>query len=185
MISLSSIFSSFRNFSASFSVAGSSGEALRRGEGRAARAARRGLDFPFGRSPYAPSSSRSSGGDKKGGAAVIVVIVIALAIIAISWGASILIKLAISRSREFMADAGSVELTKDPDAMISALRKIEGHAAIEDMPSRMQAFFIETPAMREVSSVFATHPPIAARIDALVRFAAGRDLNTPRAETNA
>ena len=138
----------------------------------------RSLDFPFGRSPHAPASSRSSGGDKKGGAAIIIVIAIALAIIAISWGASLLIKLAISRSREFMADAGSVELTKDPDAMISALQKISGHAAIADMPSRMQAFFIETPAVRAVSSAFATHPPVEDRIDALVRFAAGRDLRS-------
>jgi heat shock protein HtpX len=73
-----------------------------------------------------------------------------------------------------MADAGSVELTKDADAMISALRKIGGHAAIPDMPSRMHAFFIETPAVRGVSSFFATHPSIEERIEALVKFAGGR-----------
>jgi heat shock protein HtpX len=138
----------------------------------------RNLDFPFGRSPSAPSSSRSSSGDRdgKGAAAVVIVILIALAIIAISWGVSILIRLAFSRAREFMADAGSIELTKDPDAMISALRKISGHASIADMPSRMHAFFIETPAVRRSSAMFETHPPLEDRIDALVRFASGRDI---------
>ena len=136
----------------------------------------RGLDFPFGYSPHAPSSSRAKDSDDKNGAAIIVVVIIALAIIAISWGLSVLIRLALSRSREFLADAGSVELTKDPDAMISALQRISGQAAIPDMPSRMHAFFIETPAVRAVSSLFATHPPIEERIAALVRYGGGREV---------
>ena len=133
----------------------------------------RNLDFPFGRGPRFPASSRSSG--RKNAGAVIIVILIAIAIVAISWGLSIVIRLAISRTREFLADAGSVELTKNPDAMISALRKIEGHAAIPDMPSRMHAFFIETPAVSGVSALFATHPPIEDRIAALVRYGGGQD----------
>jgi heat shock protein HtpX len=135
----------------------------------------RNWDFPHGWSPKGPATSRSRS-DRDGGAGVIIAIVIALAIIAISWGVSVLIRLAISRSREFLADAGSVELTKDADAMISALRKIEGHAAIVDMPSRMHAFFIETPAVSRVSHLFATHPPIEERIAALVRHAGGHDV---------
>jgi heat shock protein HtpX len=43
------------------------------------------------------------------------------------------------------------------------------------MPSRMHAFFIETPAVRPVSSFFATHPSIDERIAALVKYAGGRD----------
>jgi heat shock protein HtpX len=135
----------------------------------------RNLDFPFGGSPRFPASS-SSRGRGKNGAAIIIVILIAIAIIAISWGLSIVIRFAISRSREFMADAGAVDLTKNPDAMIAALRKIEGHSAIPDMPSRMHAFFIESPAMRPVSGLFATHPPIEERIAALVRYGGGQDL---------
>jgi heat shock protein HtpX len=67
-------------------------------------------------------------------------IVIAIAVIMVSWGISTLIRFALSRSREYLADAGSAELTKNPDA----LRKIEGHARF-DVPSRMEAFFIENP----------------------------------------
>src|SRR5205085_2678862 len=73
----------------------------------------RNFDFPFGLGPRYPATSRSRDRDRNG-AAILIVILIAIAIIAISWGLSILIRLAISRSREFMADAGSVDLTKNP-----------------------------------------------------------------------
>src|SRR6476659_3674441 len=67
---------------------------------------------------------RRSSDDRKGGAGI--AIVIAIALIAVAWILSIVIRFALSRQREYLADAGSVELTKNPDAMISALRKIEG-----------------------------------------------------------
>lgn len=131
----------------------------------------RRLDFPFG---YAPRRSQDRR-ERNGSGAAIVIIVIALAVIALSWGVSVLIRFAISRSREFLADAGSVELTRDPDAMISALRRIEGHAVIADMPSRMHAFFIESPASAPSRGWFSTHPPVEERIGALVSFAGGID----------
>ena len=59
-----------------------------------------------------------------------VAVLIALALIAVAWILSIVIRLALSRKREFLADAGSVELTKNPDAMIAALRKIEGRGEL-------------------------------------------------------
>jgi heat shock protein HtpX len=109
--------------------------------------------------------------DKKGGAAIAIVIAIALA--ALSWLLAILLKLALSRRREYLADAGSVELTKDPDAMISALKRIEDHAQIDHVPSLVQEAFIENPSTG-FSGLFDTHPPIEARIDALVKYAGGR-----------
>src|SRR6185503_6832525 len=66
---------------------------------------------------------RSSSDGRKGGAGL--AIIIAIAIIVVVWILSIVIRFALSRQREYLADAGSVELTKNPDAMISALRKIE------------------------------------------------------------
>ena len=81
--------------------------------------------FSGGRS----SSSSSSSGDRKGGGAV-VAILIAVVLILVAWLLSVVVRLALSRSREFLADAGSVELTKNPDAMISALRKIEGRGEL-------------------------------------------------------
>ena len=97
-------------------------------------------------------------------------IVLAVAIILITWGVSTLIRFALSRSREFLADAGSAELTKNPDAMVRALRKIESNAAF-DVPSRMEAFFIENPVSNRVSGLLATHPSIEERIEALQRYA--------------
>ena len=86
---------------------------------------------------------RSSGGDKKGGAGI--AIVIALAIIALVWILSIVIRFALSRQREYLADSGSVELTKNPDAMISALRKIEGRGEIPGANSAVMEMCIDNP----------------------------------------
>jgi heat shock protein HtpX len=141
----------------------------------------RNLDFPLGR---LPRSSGKSSGDNKG--AVFIVVLIALALIALSWGLAMLTRLALSRSREFMADAGAVELTKNPDALISALRKIEKRATIPDMSSRMSAFFIESPLVRQSNDWFATHPSMDARVAALVAYAGGRtELVDDEAEAEA
>ncbi|MDX2277020.1 MAG: M48 family metallopeptidase [Hyphomonadaceae bacterium] len=115
------------------------------------------------------SSSRREGG---GGLAIIV----ALVLIGVAYGLAIVIRFAMSRSREYLADAGSVELTKNPDAMISALQKISGNAFV-NAPSEVREMFIENPHS-DFASMFATHPPIEKRIEALARFAGGR-VNAP------
>jgi heat shock protein HtpX len=86
----------------------------------------------------------------------------------------VLIRFALSRSREFLADAGSAELTKNPDGLVRALRKIENHARM-DVPSRMEAFFIENPVSNRLTGLLATHPPIAERVEALQRYAGAVD----------
>ena len=69
--------------------------------------------------------------DSKGsGGGAIIVVIIAVVLIVVAWLLSQVVKLALSRSRELLADAGSVELTKNPDAMISALRKIESRGEL-------------------------------------------------------
>ena len=64
------------------------------------------------------SSSSSSDSDSKGGGGAIFIVILAIALIVLAWLLSQVVKLALSRSRELLADAGSVELTKNPDAMI-------------------------------------------------------------------
>ena len=116
-------------------------------------------------------TSWTGGGDRRrrgGGAGLF--ILVALAIAAIGWVLALVIRMAISRRREFVADAGAVELTKNPDAMISALQKISGRSQIH-APSSVRSMFLDDD--EGVMSVFATHPPIAKRIDALVRYAGG------------
>jgi heat shock protein HtpX len=118
--------------------------------------------------------ARQTGGRRGGGAAIL----IALALIALAWILSIVVRLALSRSRELLADAGSVELTKNPDAMISALRKIEGRGELTRSPSAIMEMCIDNPR-EEFSDLFATHPSIQRRVDALVRFAGGHDWIPP------
>jgi heat shock protein HtpX len=118
-------------------------------------------------------SSSSSGGGKKGGGGAIA-IVIALVIIAIAWFLSLVIRFALSRSREYLADAGSVELTKNPDAMISALRKIEGRAEMPAVPSGIMEMCIEN-QKNSIADMFSTHPSIARRVEKLIAVAGGVD----------
>ena len=146
----------------------------------------RAWDFPYGIYPRGRRTTRSgdgwttgtsSGGDSKrerdgGPAGALIAIAIALAIILLTWGVSTIIRFALSRSREYLADAGSVELTKNPDAMIQALQKISRNPRVEVI-SRMEAFFIETPIAERVVGILSTHPSIEERIEAIQRFAGG------------
>ena len=118
------------------------------------------------------SSSSSGGSSKKGGAGI--AILIALALIAISWILSIVIRFALSRQREYLADAGSVELTKNPDAMITALRKIENRGELPRANSAVMEMCIDNPRT-DFTDIFATHPSIDKRVEALVKMAGGHD----------
>jgi heat shock protein HtpX len=116
---------------------------------------------------------RRSRDDSKGGGAGIA-IVIAIALIVVVWVLSIIIRFALSRQREYLADSGSVELTKNPDAMISALRKIEGRGDMPGANSAVMEMCIDNP--REgFSNIFDTHPSVEKRVEALVKFAGGHD----------
>src|SRR5205085_334705 len=127
--------------------------------------------FQSGFSWRRSSSSRSEG---KGGGGIVVAIIVALALIAVAWLLSIVIRFALSRKREFLADAGSIELTKNPDAMITALRKIEGRGELHGATSAVMEMCIDNPR-EDFSNLFDTHPPINARVEAIVKFAGGHD----------
>ena len=90
-----------------------------------------------------------------------------------------LIKLAISRRREFMADAGAVEITRQPTGLINALRKISGDTeALEAANKATAHMYIINPfkgkrdrrALSKMASLFNTHPPLEERIDALQKM---------------
>ena len=128
-----------------------------------------------GRRSWSSSRSSSSSDNRRSsGGGAIVAILIAVALIALAWLLSQMVRLALSRSREYLADAGSVELTKNPDAMISALRKIENRGELPGATSAIMELCLDNP--REgFSDLFATHPSVNARVEALVKFAGGRD----------
>jgi len=91
-----------------------------------------------------------------------------------AWLLSQVVKFALSRSRELLADAGSAELTKNPDAMISALRKIENRGELPGATSAVMELCVDNP--REgFADLFATHPSVDSRVQALVKFAGGHD----------
>jgi heat shock protein HtpX len=121
--------------------------------------------------PRIRSSGGSSSGKKGGGAGAII---IAIVLIAVAWFLSLVIRFALSRSREYLADAGSVELTKNPDAMISALRKIEGRAEMPAVPSGIMEMCIEN-QKNGVADLFSTHPSVDARVAKLIKVAGGHD----------
>mgnify|MGYP001620062998 FL=1 len=84
-----------------------------------------------------------------------------------------IIQLAISRNREFLADAGSAELTRNPDALVRALQKISKDTEVLEAATNATAhLFIANPFKGKSShawfaSLFDTHPPIDERIRAL------------------
>jgi heat shock protein HtpX len=135
-----------------------------------------GRSWGGGSSWSSSSSSSSSDRDSKGsgGGAAIVVVIVAVALIGLAWLLSQLVRLALSRSRELLADAGSVELTKNPDAMISALRKIENRGELPGATSAVMELCVDNP--REgFADLFATHPSVDSRVQALVKYAGGHD----------
>lgn len=111
--------------------------------------------------------------DSKGSGAIIL---IAIVVTAIAYFLSILLRFGISRKREYLADAGSAEMTKKPYALANALRKISNDPLIEAVESRDVAqLFIDNPKPSNHKSaswdnIFATHPPIEKRIQLLEQF---------------
>jgi heat shock protein HtpX len=122
---------------------------------------------------YNGFSFRSRSDDRRGGGAAFAIL-IAVAVIAVAYFLSFVIRLALSRSREFLADAGSVELTKNPDAMISALRKIEGRGELPGATSAVMEMCLDNPR-QGFGELFDTHPSVDSRVAALVKFAGGHD----------
>src|SRR5580700_7869689 len=122
---------------------------------------------------YNGFSFRNRSDDRRGGGAAIAIL-IAVAVIAVAYFLSFVIRLALSRSREYLADAGSVELTKNPDAMISALRKIEGRGELPGATSAVMEMCLDNPR-QGFGELFDTHPSVDSRVAALIKFAGGHD----------
>jgi heat shock protein HtpX len=126
-------------------------------------------DIGFRSLAYGGRSRREAGG--------IIVLVIALVGFVLAPFAAVLLRMSLSRRREFLADAGASEILNDPEAMALALRRLESdpttirygsastaHLWVESPSDRVDS---PTPGVFELSSWFNTHPPIKARIAAL------------------
>ena len=119
---------------------------------------------------------RSSKRDSKG---IVIILFIGLAFLVYGYVVAPLLRLAVSRTREFHADAKSALLTRNPQALISALRKIENYPIVSVLNSKFNdnelvaPMCIENPLRQKVSlfdtlsNLSSTHPPIEKRIQAL------------------
>ncbi|CAN5416927.1 M48 family metallopeptidase [soil metagenome] len=104
-------------------------------------------------------------------------LIIAVIIAFIAYLLSVTFRFAISRNREYMADSGAAEMTKNPRALASALRKISGNHKVKTVksPDVAEMFIENTPdrssgLMASITGLFATHPPIDKRIQILEQF---------------
>jgi heat shock protein HtpX len=117
--------------------------------------------------------TRNRSGGKNNAPVILVVLILS----AVAYFISLLLRFGISRSREYMADAGAAEMTRKPWALAGALRKISGDPLIEAVNNRDVAqMFIENPQLSDkkgfsLRSIFSTHPPIEKRIAVLEQFA--------------
>lgn len=104
--------------------------------------------------------------DRNNGGMIIAMIVITV-ILFLGYLISLLMRFALSRKREYMADAGAVEMTKNPEAMMRALMRIAGRDKIPNVTGDIAMMCIENKA--PFLGVFATHPPIDKRIKAIAQ----------------
>jgi len=111
--------------------------------------------------------------DKKDNKAIL----IAIAIAVVAYLLSMIFKFALSRKREYMADAGAADMTKKPWALASALKKISGNHQLNSVKSEdVKEMFIQNKPdkssgfMGAVAGFFSTHPPIEQRIKVLDEF---------------
>lgn len=121
--------------------------------------------------------NRRTSRDGKNGGSVIAVILIAIVLAAIGYFFTLLTRFAISRKREYMADAGGAELCGNPLALASALRKISSDPGLGqvDREDVAQLFIVKPIAFKSeftnmMSKLFSTHPSIESRIAYLEQF---------------
>lgn len=112
---------------------------------------------------------RRSDDDRDGNGLEIIMLVVSLLAIVLAPLAATLVQLAISRQREFLADASSVELTRNPQGMINALGKLENSAPMSHhVDDASSALYINDPKKGGgFQKLFYTHPPISERIERL------------------
>lgn len=113
---------------------------------------------------------RRSDDDRDGGSGLeIILLIVSLISIILAPLAATLVQLAISRQREFLADASSVELTRNPQGMINALLKLDNSAPMQHhVDDASAALYINDPKKESsLQKLFYTHPPISERVERL------------------
>lgn len=109
---------------------------------------------------------RSRDNDRDSNGAQALLMVLAVVVIILVPLAASLVQMALSRNREYLADAGSVELTRNPLGLINALEKIDDSQPMQQVDPSSAALYISDPfkAKKSWTHLFETHPPMADRI---------------------
>ncbi len=114
---------------------------------------------------------RSRGGDRGGGGLQAAVFVIAIVLALVAPAVARVVQMAVSRQREYLADASAVELTRNPEGLEQALRKIASDQEVLEVANRStQHLYIVNPIKKfeqRAQGLFSTHPPIVDRINRL------------------
>lgn len=125
-------------------------------------------DF-FLRSVFWSGGRRRRKSGDKGGGAIMMIIALALAIFAPIFAK--LLQLAVSRQREYLADASAAKLTRYPEGLASALEKIAGDREVLEVANRAtQHLYIVNPIKpfeKRAKGLFSTHPPLEERVNRL------------------
>jgi Zn-dependent protease with chaperone function len=137
------------------------------------------------------SRGRQSNGNSKGGGAIVAILLLAVALIVIGYVGvffASLIRAAISRQREYLADASAVQFTRNPGGLAGALKKIAGlhHGGRITSAHASEAghFFFANGIDHFWESLFATHPPLIERILAVDPHFDGSVAPAPQPETH-
>lgn len=114
------------------------------------------------------SFSRSNREENKNGNPILLAALVLMAAGALTWLFGSILKAAVSREREYLADACAVQFTRNPDGITNALIKIGQKSQRDEMPRAGMAFsHLYFDEKLSFSTLFATHPPLKARIAAI------------------
>ncbi|MDD5659243.1 MAG: M48 family metalloprotease [Actinomycetota bacterium] len=129
------------------------------------------------RSFFLGGGKRRSNERNIGGLLGIIMLIIGLLLIIFSPIIGTMIRMAISRNREFLADSNGVLITRYPAGLSNALRKISANSSVENASSATSHLFIADPLAKKskpmLASLFSTHPPIEERIRRLDEMSLG------------
>ena len=118
------------------------------------------------------SGGRRSGGSSGGGGGQLIIMAVAFALMILAPIAGQLLRMALSRNREFLADATAVEFTRNPEGLAGALEVIGGSSIpLQRSSDATEGMYIATPCAdsrrRRKAKLFSTHPPIPDRVNAI------------------
>lgn len=122
----------------------------------------------IGQSAYFWGGGRRRDDEEKSGGLELLFSILAILAIILGPIAATLVQMALSRNREYLADASAVELTRNPYGLISALQKISNSEPMQHVDQSSAALYITNPLKDK--DLFATHPPIQDRIERLQKM---------------